>query len=286
MGTGRLGLSPVGVGWRPELALAIDRHVEVGFVEIVAEDIDPWGDIPAPLTLLRQRGIPIIPHGIGLSLGGAEPLETARLRHLARLATLFDAPVVSEHVAFVRAGEREAGHLLPLPRTFAMLDVLVENIQMAAQHLPTPLALENIATLVEWPGAEMDEATFLSEALRRSGARLLLDIENVYANARNHRFAALDYLDRLPLERLSYVHIAGGVERGGVYHDTHAHPVIPEVLALLEELCARTEVPGVLLERDDQFPGIDELAQELESIGAAMRRGDMRRRSAACECSC
>ena len=100
--------------------------------------------------------------------------------------------------------------------------MLVANARAARRALPVPLALENIAALLEWPGAEMDEAIFLAEALERADALLLLDVANVYANARNHGWDPLAYLDRLPLERLAYVHVAGGVERGGLYHDSHA----------------------------------------------------------------
>jgi uncharacterized protein (UPF0276 family) len=266
----------IGLAWRPELALSIDRDLELGFVEVIAEDLDPWA-IPTPLMLLRERGLPVIPHGIGLSLGSTEPPEPVRLAHLAELATCLRAPVVSEHIAFVRSGDLESGHLLPLPRTQAMLDVLVENIRLATRSLPVPLALENIATLVEWPEPEMDEPAFLSEVLERTESLLLLDLENVYANACNHGFDPLAYLERLPLDRLAYVHVAGGIERDGLYHDTHAHRVPANVLALLEELCARTPVPGVLLERDDRFPRIEELIDELDAIRAAAFRGNRRR---------
>ncbi len=111
-----------------------------------------------------------MPHGISLSLGGAERPDPARLEALARLAVRFLAPMVSEHIAFVRAGGVETGHLLPLPRTRDALDVLVANVCEAQSALPVPLALENIAALVEWPEAEMDEAQFLTELLERTGA--------------------------------------------------------------------------------------------------------------------
>jgi uncharacterized protein (UPF0276 family) len=267
----------LGIGWRPELALAIDRRADLGFVEIIAEDFDPWGPLPAPLEQLRGRGVAVIPHGVGLSLGGAEPPDPSRLAALTRLATRLAAPLVSEHVAFVRAGGLEAGHLLPLPRTRATLDVVVANIRAARAALPVPLAVENVAALLEWPDAEMDEATFLAEVLERADVRLLLDVANVYANARNHGFDPLAFLDRLPLERVAYVHVAGGVERTGLYHDTHTAVVPPPVLNLLEELCARAAVPGVLLERDDHFPGAAELNAELDAIAAACRAGTKRR---------
>jgi uncharacterized protein (UPF0276 family) len=272
--TSSLGL---GIGWRPELAVAIDRYRGLGFVEVIAEDLDPSGPIPTPIERLRERGVKVIPHGITLSLGGAERPDRERLKSLGRLATRLGAPLVSEHVAFVRAGGLESGHLLPPPRSREALDILVANIREAQEALPVPLAVENVATLFEWPYPEMDEATFLAETVEQAGVQLLLDIENVYANARNHGWDPVAYLDRLPLERIAYVHVAGGIERRGIYHDTHTYPVPAPVFDLLEELCARAAIPGVLLERDDRFPSDAELTAELDAIAAAVARGAARR---------
>lgn len=267
----------LGIGWRPELALPIDRRRDLGFVELLAEDLDPRGPLPPPVALLRERGVRLVPHGISLSLGSAEPPDCRRLADLARLARLCDAPLVSEHLAFVRGGTFESGHLLPLPRTQQTLDLIVANVRAAQAALPVPLALENVATLFEWPDAEMDEATFLARVVEQAGVRLLLDVENVYANCRNLGGDPGAYFDRLPLDRLAYVHVGGGTERNGLYHDTHAHPVPAAVFDLLTELCARAPVPGVLLERDDQFPTDAELHAELDAIAAAMASGLARR---------
>ncbi len=267
----------LGIGWRPELALAIDRRPDLGFVEIIAEDFDPRRPLPAPVERLRGRGVRVIPHGLTLSLGGAEPPDPDRLAALARLARRCDAPLVSEHLAFVRGGGIETGHLVSLPRTRQALDVVVANVRAAQAALPVPLALENVATLFDWPGAEMDEATFLAEVAERADVRILLDVENLYANCRNLGGDPAARLDRLPPERVAYVHVAGGVEQRGHYHDTHAAPVPAEVLALLEELCARAAVPGVMLERDDCFPTDAALHAELDAIAAAVERGAARR---------
>jgi uncharacterized protein (UPF0276 family) len=267
----------LGIGWRPELALAIDRRRDLGFVEVIAESLDPAGPIPKPLEQLQRRGVAVVPHGITLSLGSADPPDRIRLEALGRLAVRLGAPLVSEHVAFVRGGGLESGHLLPLPRTCAALEILIANVKRACESLPVPLALENVATLFEWPDAEMDEAAFLTELLDRADVLLLLDVENLYANARNHGSDPLALLDRLPLERIAYTHIAGGIECDGLYHDTHAHPVPQAVLKLLEELHARAPVPGVLLERDGCFPGEREIHAELDGIAAAMKRGADRR---------
>jgi len=252
------------------LALAIDRRSDLGFVEVIAESLDPAAPVPPALERLRRRGCVVVPHGLGLSLGSAEPPEPARLDALGQVATLLGAPLVSEHIAFVRVGGAEAGHLLPLPRTREALDVLVANVQIACRALPVPLALESVACLFEWPGAEVTEAEFLTELFARTDALLLLDVENVYANARNQGHDPRALLDRLPLERLAYVHVAGGMEREGIYHDTHAHPVPPPVLDLLAALCARADVPGALLERDGAFPADAELNAELDRLAAVL----------------
>lgn len=266
LGIPALGL---GIGWRPELALAIHRRADLGFIEIVAEDFDSQAPLPEPIVQLRDRGLSVVPHGVSLSLGSAEPLEPARLEALARIAERVEAPFVSEHIAFVRGGGRETGHLLPLPRTRDAVEIVVANIRAAQAALPVPLVLENVATLFEWPDAEMDEAAFLTEVLERSESLLLLDIANVHANASNQGYDAVELLERIPLERIAYAHIAGGIERQGLYHDTHAHRVMPEVLDLLRELAKRIEIPAVMLERDDAFPSDVDLHAELDAIADA-----------------
>lgn len=263
----------LGAGWRPELALALERYPNLGFVEVLAEDLAPSQPLPGALQNLQERGLQIIPHGVSLSLGSVEPPDPARLDFLSRLARRTNAPLVSEHLAFVRAGGRETGHLLPLPRTETMLEVLVENITRAQEVLPVPLAVENIASLVEWPESEWDEIDFLAQVLERTGAWLLLDVSNLYANGVNHGWDPAAALDRLPLDRIAYAHVGGGTLRGGVYHDTHTHPAPTGVLDLLEEISARTELPGVLLERDDFFPTEAELHAELDALAAAVERG-------------
>jgi uncharacterized protein (UPF0276 family) len=267
----RLPALGVGMGWRPEIDLTVERLPGVDFVEVVAENLRP-GALPESVRLLRDRGLPVLPHAVTLSLGGAEPVDRGRLQHLAALAEALGAPLVSDHVCFVRAGGLEAGHLLPVPRTRDALDVLVANVRAAAAELPVPLALENVAALLDWPDAELTEGQFLAELVERTGCWLLVDVANLHANAHNIGTDPRAFLDTVPLDRLAYVHVAGGVHRGGLYHDTHAHPVRAEVLDLLDELCARVRPPGVLLERDDDYPADAELAGELGAIRSVWER--------------
>ncbi len=264
----RLGL---GIGWRPEIDLTVEGLPGVEFVEVVAENVRP-GRLPDSLLALRERGLPVVPHGVSLSLGGADRPDPVRLAHLASCAVALGSPLVSEHVAFVRAGGLDAGHLLPVPRTRAALDVLVENVQLAQAALPVPLALENVAALLAWPHEELTEGRFLAELVDRTGVGLVLDVANLYANRVNLGLDPLATLDELPLDAIAYVHVAGGVLHDGLWHDSHLHPVPPAVLGLLAELCARTTLPGVMLERDGAYPSDAELAGELAVIASAVTR--------------
>jgi uncharacterized protein (UPF0276 family) len=259
----------VGIGWRPEISGFVADLPGLRFVEVVAESVATDRPLPEPLAALRERGTTVVPHGVRLSLGGAEPVDPQRVADLASLAELLDAPLVSEHIAFVRAGGVEAGHLLPLPRTREAVDAVVANVARTRAELAVPIALEPIAALFDWPDDEMDEARFLTEILDRTGALLLLDIANVYANARNRGADPIDLLDRLPLDRVAYVHVAGGAEHAGLYHDTHTDPVPPAVLDLLGELCARHRPPALMLERDGAYPPAGALRGELDAIAAA-----------------
>jgi uncharacterized protein (UPF0276 family) len=262
-------ITGIGIGWRPEIAGFVAELDELGFCEVIAESLPCGGGLPAPLAELRERGVPVIPHGVKLSLGSAEPVDGHRVTHLARAAQTLGAELVSEHIAFVRAGGVEAGHLLPVPRTRESLAAQTANILRTQCELPVPLALEPIAALFDWPDAEYDEADFLTELLDRTGALLLLDLANVYANALNRGTDPLALLDRLPLERIAYVHVAGGTVRDGLYHDTHTDPVPQPVLDLVRALCERRTPPGFLLERDGHYPPPAVLTAELAAIAAA-----------------
>lgn len=274
------------MAWRPPIAgllrdLAADGAL--AFTEVVAENVHP-GHLPADLVALRESGVVVVPHGVTLGLAGAALPDPVRLAHLAALATRLDAPLVSEHVAFVRAAATpdplhgdvlEAGHLLPPPRTEESLAVLVENVRAAQAALPVPLAVENIAALVTWPEDTLDEPAFLTALVEATGCRLVLDVANLHASARARGSDPVADLLRFPLEAVAYVHVAGGIEVDGLYLDTHAHPVPRAVLDLVATLVAAYDdhslpLPGLLLERDEDVT-VAAVAAEHAALREAVR---------------
>lgn len=261
-------LTGVGLGWRAEIAPLVAGLSGLGFLEVVAESIhcDLGGGAGRALAPYVAAGVLVVPHGVGLSLGSADPADLGPVAVLADVALALASPLVSEHLAFVRGGGVEAGHLLPCPRTREGVAVIARNVAQIRDQLPVPLALEMPATLLTWPEDEFTDAQFVTECLAATGCQLVLDIANVFANAVNTGREPAAELDAYPLEAIAYCHIAGGVWHDGVYLDTHTHPIVPGVLDLAEHLGRRLPGVPVLLERDGDYPYPSVLAAELAEV--------------------
>ena len=260
-----------GISFRPAWRYEVVRHrAALGAVECIPEDVaGPAG--ARDLQVLRDA-VPVLLHGIGLSLGSADGLEPERLEHVARLAEALSPPWFSEHIAFTRAGGIEIGHLTPLPHTREAVEAVAENVAALKRRLPgLPVLLENIASNLPLPGAEMSEPEFVRAVVETADAGLLLDLENVHANATNQGLDPIAYLETLPLERAVEVHLAGGLFSGGEYIDTHTRPVPEESWALLEWLVPRADVRVVIIERDDDLPPFGELLAEVRRAESILR---------------
>jgi uncharacterized protein (UPF0276 family) len=276
-----LDATAVGLGFRPEIAGdLLGSPGSVDFVEVVAEACFAS---PAAYreAVAVSRVWPVVPHGVKLSLGSAEGVDLDRARRLGSLAREVGAEVVTEHVAFVRAGGREIGHLTPVPLTREMVRIVARNVARARALLPdVPLHLENPAWTFRWPGDELDEASFYGEIVAQTGCSLLLDLGNLHANAVNAGADPFAVLDAYPLDRVAMVHVAGGAHEHGFYFDTHAHPVPDAVFALLARLLDRIGPVPVVLERDDGFPPFAELAGEVARVRGMVSEAPARPRRA------
>jgi uncharacterized protein (UPF0276 family) len=185
---------------------------------------------------------PVVLHGIGLSIGSARGFDRDYALSLIDTAKQVDAPWVSEHLSFSRAGdsaETNAAMMLPLPYDVEVLDMLVPRIGFITERLQRPFLLENNVAYGRYLDQDMDEAEFLNMLCRRSGCGLLLDLHNLHTNAVNHGFAARDFLDRLDASHVIEVHVAGGVPMMGFHTDSHTGPVLEPVWDLLAEAAPR-----------------------------------------------
>lgn len=269
----------VGIGWRPELAAGILAHPEqVDVVEVIAEEYFDAAPKRVRALAMLARNMPLMLHGTSQGLASTARAERKRLEKLARLVDAIHPERWSEHLAFVRAGGIEIGHLAAPPRCTATVEGTASNLDLARRIVGSAPEVENIATLVDPPASDRDEPQWLTDVAAASGCSLLLDLHNVYANGVNFGPAPVTYLSRLPLDRVRTVHIAGGKVIGAIGKqrvlDDHLHDVPDPVYALLAELAARCPNPlTVILERDGRYPGIAELMTQLDRARGALQRG-------------
>ena len=272
----------VGLGLRfaflDDVVEAIDRGTRlpgVAFFEVSPENhMRRGGHVPAAVEQVAEH-YRFLTHGLTLSVGGLDPFDGAYMAELRRFVERSKSPFHSDHLCFSGAGGRMLHELLPLPLTRASAIHVAARIREAQDLLGVPLAIENITRYFVPGERSMDEADYLAEVLERSGAKLLLDVNNVWVNAANDGFDALDFLRRLPLSRVVQLHVAGHdrSDEHGLVIDTHGADMIDPVLELCSWVIARTGPLPVVLERDHRIPPLPELLIELARVEAAYARG-------------
>jgi hypothetical protein len=242
----------------------------VGWLEAHSENYFAHGG-PQPAALERLRAdYPIALHGVGLSLGSTDPLSERHLDDLARIVRRFEPCLVSEHLSFGSFAGVHYNDLLPLPYTKECVDHLVDRISALQDRLQRKILVENASCYLRYQDDEMGEAEFVAEIARRSGCGVLLDVNNVYVNARNHGLDPSGFLASLPVEVVGEIHLAGhsvNVHDGrSILIDTHLGPPCREVLELYVEALGR--FPGVptLFEWDTDVPPLETLVDEARRI--------------------
>lgn len=268
-------IAPLGVGLGYRSAFRADLFAnrdKVDFLEIIADHyFNASREKLDELDLLANNFV-LIPHGLDLSIGSADGIDSAYLDRFAALIARLDPPYWSEHLAFTRAGGVSIGHLACLPYTQEAVDVVARNVETVRRRIGVPLILENITATVLIPGAEMEEPEFLRAVTDATDCGWLCDAANLIANAFNEGRDAAVELDRWPWERVVQMHFAGGRMSEGVLIDSHDAPTSPEVWGLLEAAVARADVKGVILERDERLPPFAELLGELDRARTIGRR--------------
>lgn len=216
--------------------------------------------------------IPLVLHGVGLSIGTDAPLDEEYLDEVAGAIEDLKTPTYSEHLAWTKAPGIDLANLLPVPRNRAAADMLVPKIRQVQARLPVPFSIENISYVFDFPDGEMSDAEFFNLLFRETGVGMLLDVENLYVNSRNHGFDPRSFLDELPDGVVTDVHAAGGplVHRpylDAPFHaDDHSHPVPEETLGLLEHALLRQRPRTVILERDNGYEQGEELLTDVARL--------------------
>jgi len=264
----------VGLGYRQAIAeRTLEARVpELAWLEIHPENyVNRGGRFRHMLEAAAER-FPIVTHGLTLGFGTVEPFEEPYVRGLKDLLHRLHVPWHSEHLCFTGTDGVVLHDLLPLPHTWEAVKTAIARIRELRDRLELPIAIENVSYYANVGTPEMGELDFLLEVLEGADAKLLLDVNNVFVNGRNHGFDPRAYLDRIPVERVVQLHVAGHYVRpDGLILDTHGESVRDEVYALLDYTLRRTGPVPVLLERDQNFRGFDELLAEVRRLHVIYR---------------
>jgi uncharacterized protein (UPF0276 family) len=250
---------------------------ELGFFEIHAENYMGAGGPPHQALERIRLDHPISLHGVCMSIGSPQPLDQSHLARFRTLVERYEPALVSEHLAWSTHETTFFNDLLPLPYTEATLTRVCEHIDEVQEAIRRPILIENPSTYVAFASSTMSETDFIRAIARRTGCGVLLDVNNVFVSATNHRYAALDYLSDFPLAEVGEIHLAGHAEQADdegdlLLIDSHDGPVADAVWKLYEIVVSRCGLIPTLIEWDSKIPDWPVLRKEAVAAKAILDR--------------
>ena len=258
-----------GIGLRSQhFAEFLAGGVGVDWVEAISENFFGPGGRPRAVLEKVRGEMPVVLHGVSLSIGGPDPLDRQHLRSLRELAARVEPSWVSDHLCWGTHRGRYLHDLLPLPFTEESLGHVVERVGVVQDALGRQILLENVSSYLTFSASTLTEWEFLGEVARRADCGILLDVNNIYVSARNHGFDARAYLEGVPVDRVAQFHLAGHSDHGTHLLDTHDHPVADPVWELYRDAVRRFGNVSTLIEWDDHIPPLGRLIEESERARA------------------
>ncbi|CAH0534726.1 hypothetical protein VST7929_02676 [Vibrio stylophorae] len=265
----RLTPKDVGIGLRaPHLQHVLTTRPPVAWFEVHSENY--FGGYNAQREMLQQiaKDYPISCHGIGLSLGSSDAINTKHLAQLRHLVDLINPVFVSDHLSWSSIDGEYFNDLLPIPYTLEALAIISDNIAQVQDTLGRPLLIENPSSYLAFSHSQMPEWEFLMQLQSRTQCRLLLDLNNVHVSAFNHQFDVSDYLSNIDPQVVDEIHLAGfckkELEQGEIWIDTHSRPVSDEVWVLYQQWINQHGPCPTLIEWDMEIPAFAVLEQEVQ----------------------
>ncbi|WP_109315145.1 DUF692 domain-containing protein [Pseudovibrio ascidiaceicola] len=249
---------------------------DMGFFEIHAENYMGAGGPPHGYLEAIRRDYPISLHGVGLSIGGADPLNKEHLSRVKDVADRYDPGLFSEHLAWSTHDTEYFNDLLPLPYTEVTLQQVVDHIDEVQTFLGRQMLLENPSAYVIFKESTYEETEFLREIVKRTGCGLLLDVNNVFVSATNSGGSPEDYVDRFPVEHVQEIHLGGHAPETDelgypLLIDAHDRKVADPVWSLYARTIDRTGPQPTLIEWDANIPTWDILAYEAEQADVVIQ---------------
>jgi len=275
----------VGVGLRsPHINYFVEQTPQVSWLEIHSENyFSPHSIARNKLRSIRKNH-QISCHGIGLSLGSVQGINTSHLQQLKALIDEVQPLFVSDHLSWSENGGHYFNDLLPLPYTEEALAVFCRNVLTVQDAIKRPLLIENPSSYLQFNHSTISEWEFLVQVQQRTECRLLLDLNNVHVSAFNHGFSSQTYIDSIPADAVDEIHLAGfsinTLAEGEIWIDTHSKPVSAEVWQLYQNWCEKHGSRRTLIEWDLDIPDVEVLLAEANKASEMLTRLDSMKRKA------
>lgn len=262
-------LKGAGIGLRSEhYQTILNEKPDVPWFEVLTDNYMGAGGLPLYHLEKVCELYPISFHGVGLSLGSADPVNKNYLNKLKLLIDRFQPIQVSDHLAWVSVNNHYAHELLPFPYTQQAINLIADKINQVQDFLGRALIVENPSTYLDFNISEMPEWEFILKIVDKTNCELLIDVNNIYVSANNHGFDCIEYLSNIPHQQVKEIHLAGYEDRGTHLYDTHGYCIHDEVWALYEQALFYFGEKPTLIEWDNDIPGFDVLQQEADKAQA------------------
>lgn len=244
---------------------------DVPWFELLTDNYMADGGLPILRAEQIRQDYPVTLHGVGMSLGSTDPLNTDYLSRLKKLIERLEPAYVSDHIAWVSVDGKYTHDLLPLPYTAEALNVISTNINQAQEFLGRRLLVENPSSYLTFTNDEMPEWEFIQNVVNNTDCELLLDINNIYVSSQNHNFDPYHYLSQIPADKVKEIHLAGYEKKDHFLFDTHGYQVRPPVWALYRAALERFGSVPTLIEWDTDVPDFKTLRAEASKAETLMQ---------------
>lgn len=252
-----------GLGLRfPHIDLILAEKPQIAWFEALTDNYLKQNSIQQQYLLEIAEHYPLVLHGVGMSLGSTDPLNSTYLHNVKVLAKQVNAAWVSDHICWTGVHGITTHDLLPLPYNAETLNHLVKRIQQVQDTLERQLVVENVSSYLQYQYSDMSEWEFLSYLVEEADCKLLLDVNNIYVNSYNHQFDPMEYLNTIPINRVQQIHLAGFEDKGTHLLDTHGQAVHEPVWELYQKALQRFGATPTLIEWDNNLPSFERLVEE------------------------
>jgi len=248
-----------------------ETQPDVPWFELLSDNYMADGGLPIQRAEKIRKDYPVTLHGVGMSLGSADPLNFEYLKRLKNLTERLQPTYVSDHIAWVSVGGQYTHDLLPLPYTQQTQEHLIERIHQVQEFLGRKILIENPSSYLTFHSTDMKEAEFIKGISQATDCDLLLDINNIYVSAINHGFDPYEYLTHIPIDKVKEIHLAGYEEMPGYLFDTHGYQVKPPVWDLYCAALTRFGAVPTLIEWDTDVPCFSTLRAEAAKADEKIR---------------